>query len=178
VGRPLPLTAAWWTGARLYGALGRLDAWKGVESWEEAVAWLAAFDGPIAEVQYWGHGQWGNARVDRDVLDLKRLSLLDPLRGRVGLWWFRTCQTFGAREGHDFARAFTDHLGADAAGHTHVIGAWQSGLHRLAAGTVPGWPAEEGIAEGTPDAPRKARRSGPWRPNTITCLDGAVPSGW
>lgn len=177
-GRPLPLTAAWWAGARLYGALGRFDAWRAVGTWEEAVGWLASFDQPLEEVQYWGHGQWGNARIDRDILDRGRLHLLDPLRGRVGLLWFRTCETFGARAGHDFARAVTEHLGCDAAGHTFVIGPWQSGLHRLSAGAAPHWSAEEGIATGNAEDPRSARRSGPRRPHTITCLRGDIPPGW
>lgn len=31
------LTASWWTGARLYGALGRLDASHGAASWDGAL---------------------------------------------------------------------------------------------------------------------------------------------
>ena len=36
--------------------------------------------------------------------------------------------------GHDFARAWTDFFGSRAAGHTFIIGYWQSGLHTLAPG--------------------------------------------
>ena len=65
------LSHAWWTGGKLYRMLRRFDAYRGVASWDEAFQWLGTFrpDQPIAEVQYWGHGKWGGARVDQQVLD-------------------------------------------------------------------------------------------------------------
>src|SRR6185437_12193271 len=102
---------------------------------------------PIAEVQYWGHGRWGRALVAEDVLDARALGAghplrrgLDALRERLApgaLLWFRTCETFGASPGIDFARRLSDHLGARVAGHTYIIGFHQSGLHGLAPGGVP-----------------------------------------
>lgn len=184
------LTHVWRTGGLLYGGLGRLDAWRGVRSWAEAFEWLASHqpDRPIGEVQYWGHGKWGRALVATEVLDRSALrpghGLHAPLarvreRTTAGSqWWFRTCDTFGASVGHDFARAWTEFFGCPAAGHTYVIAAFQSGLHRLRPGDAPHWPAAEGIAEGTPDRPVRSTWSGPLRPHTITCLHGAVPEGW
>ena len=189
---PLPgLSHAWWTGSHLYRALGRIDATRGVSSWSEALSWLAEYEPerPIGEVQYWGHGKWGLARIDREPLDedaLLRDSSLRPLLERVrlrmcspsGLWWFRTCETFGARPGHAFARAFTDFMGCRAAGHTYIIGHWQSGLHTLAPGDTPRWSDDEALLAGTPDAPERALWSKRTAPNTITFLHGRIPTGF
>lgn len=185
------LGRAWWTGGHLYRGLRRLDAWRGVASWEEALAWLAAVEPArrIGEVQFWGHGNWGLARVDRQPFDIGALCASHPLHaplaavrarldGAEASWWFRTCETFGADVGQRFAAALADHLGCRVAGHTFVIGAWQSGLHTLAPGRAPAWSPEEGIAEGSRAAPRRAWSSGPRRPNTITCLHGRIPPGF
>jgi hypothetical protein len=188
---PLPgLTHAWWTGGHLYRALGRLDGCRGVASWTEALSWLAEVEPerPLGEVQFWGHGKWGLARIDREPLDAEALGrssplrpLLDRVRDRLvddGLWWFRTCETFGARPGHAFARTFSDHMGCRAAGHTYIIGHWQSGLHTLAPGDEPEWPDDEALVEGTPDAPERALWSKRSAPNTITFLHGRIPTGY
>ncbi|MBW2734500.1 MAG: hypothetical protein JRH20_19105 [Deltaproteobacteria bacterium] len=188
-GRPLRpgLSFAWKTGGWLYRSLGRIDAMRGVESWGEALKWLSTqqSEAPIDEVQYWGHGKWGSARVREEVLDIHALRpghLLHPhllqLRSRLhadSLWWFRTCETFGADAGHAFARGFTDFLGCAMAGHTHIIGYYQSGLHRLRPGQAPHWPSEEGLACGTPAAPEEALWSKRSLPHTISCLQGRIP---
>ncbi|MEM6931687.1 MAG: hypothetical protein AAF602_32450, partial [Myxococcota bacterium] len=154
---PVGLTHTWRAGAKLYAGLGRLDAAKPARNWVEALEWLARVrpGESIAEIQFWGHGNWGLARIGRDRLDRSALepgSLLHhslrEVRERLtarSLWWFRTCETFGASAGHDFAQALPDFLGCDAAGHTHIIGPWQSGLHRLAPGRRPHWSATEGL---------------------------------
>jgi hypothetical protein len=182
------LSTAWRAGAGLYRGLGRLDDTRGVTSWEEAFDWLEARREPIAEVQYWGHGRWGRALVAADVLDASAIGAghrlrrgLDGLRERLvpgALLWFRTCETFGASRGIDFARRLSDHLGARVAGHTFIIGFHQSGLHGLAPGGAPDWSPDEGIAEGSPDEPLRARWSTPFAPRTITCLAGRVPEVW
>lgn len=186
------LSTAWSAGARLYRALGRLDGAFGITSWAEAFDALLGVDPtrPIAEIQYWGHGRWGRAMVDRDVFDAAALREGHPLHARLAalrerllpeagsLFWFRTCETFGARRGHDFASRLADHLGARVAGHTFVIGATQSGLHGLHPGRTPDWSAAEGLAEGTPEDPRRAAWSGARQPNTISFLHGAVPPEW
>jgi len=179
------LSPIWKAGAGLYKRLGRIDAAHGVASWDEALTWLASHD-EIHEVQYWGHGKWGLAFVEEDKLDAGSLAgrhaaPLAAIRERLApdaLWWFRTCETFGAHAGHDFAQRFSDTLGARVAGHTFIIGYHQSGLHGLAPGMRPEWSADEGLLEGTAADPQRARRSKPWSPRTVTALTAAVPARW
>jgi hypothetical protein len=184
------LSRVWSTGRRLYGALGRSDGARGVASFDEALGWLACHrpDRPIAELQFWAHGKWGRLFVERESLDSTafvsghRLHRgLSALRERLApgaLVWFRSCETFGASQGHDFARKLTDFFGCAAAGHTFVIGYWQSGLHRLEPGALPHWSSSEGLAGGSPDRPERAAWSSSRAPNTITCFSGRVPAGW
>ncbi len=179
------LSPVWAGGTRVYRALRRIDEAHGVTSWHDALGVLAAQREPIREIQYWGHGKWGNALIDADVLDAAGLvthrSALEAIRERLtpdALFWFRTCETFGARRGHDFAQRLADLLGIRVAGHTFIIGFHQSGLHGLAPGMRPDWADTEGLREGTPDEPRRARWSRPWSPHTITALTPAVPSTW
>jgi hypothetical protein len=183
------LSLAWRAGARLYRAQRRIDAARGAGSWEGALGWLASCADPIAEIQYWGHGRWGRALIDRDdVLDADALSAghrlyapLEAVRERLApnaLIWFRTCETFGADVGRDFAMRLADWSGARVAGHTHDIGFHQSGLHGLAPGRRAQWSADEGLARGTPDAPEAAKGSRPWRAHTITCLQNHIPDTW
>ncbi|MCA9489590.1 MAG: hypothetical protein KC621_06690, partial [Myxococcales bacterium] len=80
--------------------------------------------------------------------------------------------------GRRFARDFADHQGVAVAGHTYVIGPFQSGLHLLRPGAEPHWTPDEGLCEGTPSRPIRARWSRWSEPHTITCLHGAVPPGW
>lgn len=191
-GRPLGLTSAWRTGSVLYRALGRIDAAYGASRWDEALEWLGRVEAsrPIEEIQYWGHGRWGRVLIAADALDAASLAPGHPLEARLdavrerlvpdggALVWLRTCEAFGAAAGLDFAARLADRLGARVAGHTHVIGALQSGLHGLLPGRRPHWSAVEGLAEGTAEAPVRAMGSSPRRPNTITCFDGAVPPDW
>lgn len=186
------LSHAWWAGAKLYRTLRRLDAHHGVGSWEEALEYLASFrpDQPLAEVQYWGHGKWGGARVGAQVLDRRVLDTTHPLHSRLAAvrdrmlprgqaqWWFRTCETFGARPGQQLAIELAEFFDARVAGHTYIIGHLQSGLHTLAPGQRPTWSDQEGLLEGSPDEPRRARWSRLRAPNTITCLRGTIPAGY
>jgi hypothetical protein len=191
---PLGLSTAWGAGSVLYRTQGRLDGSFGATSWDDAFDWLARYEPSrsIAEIQYWGHGQWGRALVDDDVLDASSLlpghrlapriaAVRERLAGDGGeeaLFWLRTCEAFGANAGHDFARRLADRLGARVAGHTFIIGAVQSGLRGLRPGHVPDWSAGEGIAEGTPERPARARGSSLWSPRTISCFHGEVPRAW
>lgn len=184
----LGLTHSWVAGARFYGAAGKFHAAEGFTDWESALEWLATFGGdePIDEIQYWGHGKWGRVFIDRVSLTpawlrddhamsghLRRIR--DRMSGPEALWWFRTCETFGADTGHDFARRWTDFFGTRAAGHTYIIGPFQSGLHALTPGDEPTWSTHEGLEEGSPDEPKKALWSMPGAPNTISCLRANLP---
>jgi hypothetical protein len=187
----LGLSHVWGAGSSLYRGTGKLDHTFGAASWEEALAWLGSVapGQEVAEVQFWGHGNWGSARVHGEKLDeaaLDRghrhhdalLRVRDRLSGPEALWWFRTCETFGADPGQRFAARFADLLGCKVAGHTYIIAFWQSGLHLLEPGAVPHWSTREGLAQGTPAAPERALWSGRRQPCTVTCLTSAVPPSW
>lgn len=186
------LSKFWHAGSALYGPiLHRVDAIRAATSWAEALAWLARVrpNEPIDEIQYWGHAKWGQVFIDDDALttvatargdrhhDALR-AVAQRMRGPESLVWFRSCELFGADAGHDFARRFSDFFRCRVAGHTRVIGFWQSGLHSIAPGEAPSWSASEGLAEGTPSHPVRATGSRPWLPNTIQCLQGTIPRGW
>ena len=187
-----PLTYSWMAGHALYRARGCLDKAYGARSWQAALTWLADMepDRPIAEIQFWGHGKWGEARIGSDVLNTLVLDpshpwreLLHTIRARLhgpeALWWFRTCETFGAQAGQDFARRWANFMQCRVAGHTHIIGPWQSGLHSLRPGEQPSWSAEEGLAAGsTAQAPKQALWSSRKRPHTISCLHSRIPAGY
>jgi hypothetical protein len=181
------LTYAWAAGSKLYKGLGRIDAMKGVTSWDEAFDWILAQNETIDEIQYWGHGKWGYALVDGDRFDVSSLqsgahrAKLEAIAERLSpdaLFWFRCCEVFGANRGIDFAERLADFLGARVAGHTYIIGFHQSGLHGLAPGVRADWAPDEGIVEGTPDAPVQGKWSKPWAPHTISCLSNTVPASW
>ena len=182
------LSIPWALGARVYRGLGRASAIAGVASWSEAHDAMLAQPAPISDLQFWGHGKWGCAFVREDVLDARALAESHPLYGRLralrdqlapdALVWFRTCETFGAHRGHDFARRLADFLGRRVAGHTYVIGFHQSGLHGLLPGARPDWAADEGLARGSAESPERAKRSRPWAPRTLTALASAVPASW
>ncbi len=184
------LSRVWGAGHRLYSVLGRVDGAYGAASFDDAFAWLErpGASEPISELQIWAHGKWGRLLLHRDDLDRRAFSPghrlhrgLTSLRERLApgaLVWFRSCETFGAVAGHDFAKRMTDFFGCRVAGHTFVIGYWQSGLHRLLPGQEPGWSASEGLERGSPDRPERAFSSSPRAPNTISCFTGKVPEGW
>ena len=182
------LTIPWAAGSGLYRALGRIDRAKGVASWTEAFAWLISLDQPINEIQYWGHGKWGSANVGSERFAAASLlrahvhrPLLDAVRTRLApdvLVWFRTCETLGANAGIHFAETLADFLGARVAGHTHIIGFHQSGLHGIAPGQRADWAPDEGIAEGTPESPVRGMWSRARAPHTVTCLASRVPEAW
>lgn len=191
--RLLPgLSHAWGLGATLFSWAGRFDARLGVASWGEALDWLAHVhpERPIGEVQYWGHGKWGEPRVAKERMceaallrDHEMCAGLDAVAARMlksdrGLWWFRTCETFGAELGHYFAAAFADRMGCRAAGHTFIIGPIQSGLHSVMPGETPSWSPDEALLEGTAAAPLRAAWSGLRAPNTITFLHHDLPQGY
>ncbi len=179
------LSPVWAAGTKVYRALRRIDEAHGVSSWSEALGVLAAQREPIREIQYWGHGKWGSALIDTEVFDSAAIEThrpaLEAIRERLApdaLLWFRTCETFGAQPGHDFAQRLSDTLGARVAGHTYIVAFHQSGLHGIEPGVRPDWSVDEGLLEGTPAEPRRAKWSRPWHPNTVTALTPAVPRAW
>ncbi len=187
---PKMLGLSWQYGTHLYRALGRVDGAHGASSFADALSWLAQHEPtrPVREVQFWGHGKWGCIFIGREMLDRSVLApghehhrAFQAVRERLtpeALLWFRTCETLGARAGHDFAAALADATGARVAGHTFVINFFQSGLHSLRPGQKPHWSADEGLASGSGEAPERAFTSSLDAPNTITCLSGVIPEGF
>ncbi len=187
---PKLLGLSWQYGTHLYRALGRVDAAHGARGFASALEWLKKHEPtrPIEELQFWGHGKWGRIFIDQEPLDRSVLSpahrhhaAFQAVKERLtpnALLWFRTCETLGARAGQDFAAALGDATGARVAGHTFVIGFFQSGLHCLRPGEQPEWSATEGLASGSAEQPESALTSTPDAPNTITCLDGQIPHGF
>lgn len=183
----LPLSFAWWAGAVLYRVLGRLQVTIAASSWSEALDGLLAIEHPIEGIQFWGHGRWGQVLIGRESMDVTALQDGHPLNPQLvalqrrlsGVrWWFRTCETLGAQSGHAFAQKWSAFFDAPVAGHTFVIGFWQSGLHCLRPGDRPHWSDSEGVVEGSPHHPRRAAPAAPWHPNTITCFHGSIPADW
>ncbi len=184
------LTLSWRVGSGLYRAhpQGAVDDVFGARSWVDALAWLASVQPGrrIREVQFWGHGLFGRAFVGGEAMDAASVvggrhhDDLQAIRARLvgedALWWLRTCSSFGGVRGHRFASALTSALGCRVAGHTHVIGPLQSGLHSLRPGAPPGWSPSEGVRDG--DESRSALLSSLAAPHTITCLHGAFPHDW
>jgi hypothetical protein len=180
------LTQAWFLGGALYEALRRLDTCAGFARWEDALSWIntqAEQTGrKIGQIQYWGHGNRGLVAMNGAGLNAHACS--HPYWGGFfrdikrhltpdSLLWFRTCATFGGAAGQRFARNWSNALGCRVAGHTHIIGPLQSGLHSLAPGDDFSWSQQEGL-----DGRDGVAASSPWAPNTITCLHGSVPAGW
>jgi hypothetical protein len=178
------LSDAWAAGGVLYRALGRIDACFGAGTWAEGLDWLvdAARARPIEEIQFWGHGEWGGAWIDEELLTAAALEPAHYLHDRLAKlrtrlvprearWWFRSCDVFGTRAGHELARAWTRFFGCRAAGHTHQIMVLQSGLHVLASDEEPSWPCEEGVVDGL----WHADDSSMFAPHTITCLHNRIP---
>lgn len=177
-------------GSRLLTFAGRFDGCRAVSSWGEALGWILWQGGrrKVREVQIWTHGKWGEVRFGADVVDadsFSQRSPLSPLLRRLSrvlvadaLVWFRTCETFGAFRGSRFAQTCVEELGCRVAGHTHLISAWQSGLHSLSPGGSIHWDPAEGLASGTPGAPLRALRSSATAPNTVHALNMSLPEGF
>lgn len=185
------LTLSWRVGAALYRGhpQAAVDDVFGARSWHEALAWLATVQPArrVREVQFWGHGLFGRVFIGGEVLDERSIlaggahadglaALRARLSGTDALVWLRTCGTFGGGRGQRFARTLVDVVDCRVAGHTHVIGPLQSGLHSLEPGATPTWSVSEGVRDG--DEARAALPSSLSAPNTITCLHGAFPRAW
>jgi hypothetical protein len=184
------LTRWWRLGANLHRGVGRADASLGASSWDEALAWAVTEaehrGAPIAELQAWGHGGRGYMGMGKTRLDVGALALeggglgarLDAFAAALApgaLLWLRCCSAFGHERGRAFGERLAERLGARVAGHTYIIGVWQSGTHSLAPGERAGWAADEGIEGG---AVPRAMVSTASAPRTLTCLRPGLPPGW
>jgi hypothetical protein len=168
------LCLTWKIGCFLHKLFGKLDAYYGAESWDAAFAWLEHQPKPLTSIQYWGHGSPGSVWLAQKALPSTRFRGIIPSVTPDTVLWFRTCSTFQGQRGYDFSKYLTTLLNCTVAGHTRVIGVFQSGLHTRKPNQEPGWPLEEkdkgpawlvgmGIQFGN---------------NTIFCLRSSIPKGW
>ena len=177
------LTRWWRIGAALHTTAQRADAAFGATSWDEAIRWAreqAERSGrPVEELQAWGHGGWGYMGMGPTKLDAASdayARALRPLLAPNALVWLRCCSAFAAEAGTDLAPRLADALGARVAGHTFIIGFWQSGLHVVSPGGRADWSVDEGTSR-TSAGVRIADVSRPGAPRTITCLRPGLPAG-
>jgi hypothetical protein len=186
--RTLGLSPVWHTGALFFGALGGVDAWAGVSSWTEALTWATRMTDergkPIRSLELWGHGGWGSMQMGPTRLDREALGrthalapALDAIAERLepsGLFWLRCCSAFGGR-GRRFAEDLALRLRVRVAGHTYVIHALQSGLHKLDPGERADWDEREGVR--FEDGIAKGALSSTFgAPRTVSCFARRLPS--
>lgn len=180
------LAPAWWLGAKLHAIRGTHT--RGVSSWDEALRFAidtADRTGePISDLQAWGHGGWGYMDLGDSRLSARAFSdlgrLLDQVRERMtpdAQLWLRCCSAFGGRAGRRFGPALAERIERRVVGHTYVIGVPQSGTHSLLPGDAITWPLEEGVVMKDGE-PQRAKSSGFFEPNTVSCLRLDRPVGW
>jgi len=187
---PWSMTQKWVVGGLLYRMLRSIDYCEGFPSWGAALKWIAEFqpDMPISQIQYWGHGSPGKARLGHEALQKHSLATGQPyakLFERIKTRftedtsiWFRVCTLFAGEEGREFGRRWANRLGCRIVAHTHVIGWYQSGGHIIRPGEEADWDPMEGILKGTPNRIKKAVWSERGLVNTINCLNGNIPTYW
>jgi len=186
------LSPIWRAGTLLHRLAWAADASLGATSWPEALAWAATIAAdrgrPIGSLQVWGHGGWGSMAIGATALDsdaLRRGHALEApldafkgaLEGPESLFWLRCCSAFGHSTGQQFAEALALRLGCRVAGHTHIIGFFQSGTHSLRPGAKAAWDAEEGVKKSGGQA-ISALTSAPDAPNTVSCLALGLPEDY
>lgn len=184
---PVGLTHSWFAGGKLYRLLRWVDTSAGFDNWGDALDWALSFDQPIQQIQVWGHGSPGKSWLKDEPLHrnsirrgphAERLKAISERMTDDGVIWFRNCSVFCGSRGRNFAKMWANGMNCRIAAHTHVIGAWQSGLHTIGPGEEPSWPENEGIAKGTPDRVEKCKNSLPWLDNTVFMITSGIPKGW
>jgi hypothetical protein len=184
------LSPVWYAGTLLHRLTGAADAAVGARSWNEALTWATSVaeerSRPIGSLQVWGHGGWGFMRLGDTRLDEPSLQphhalapVLDAFRahlaGPEAVLWLRCCSAFGATAGRQFAVAASRRLQCRVAGHTYIIGPFQSGTHSVRPGQEPAWDPTEGVncdAQGKASSPKW---SSPCEPATVSCLRLGLP---
>lgn len=173
------LSPIWAAGARLYKAMGWIDAYAPASTIASALSVIGERSRFLDELQIWGHGSPGWVHLGRaryGASDVRWRNLGDAM-DRGGLIWLRSCAVFQGPEGQHFARQLSYETGCRVAGHTHDIGHWglQSGLrtYHYRDGDCR-WPIDEGRSQ-----PFGAiNPSRPWAPRTVTAMTPRVPAGW
>lgn len=168
------LKTCWVIGCFFQKLFGKVDAYYGASSWDDAFGWLKSHDRFFTSIQYWGHGSPGcvylAGRTMRWSECVERLRY-HVLSGTV--LWFRTCSTFRGTSGHELSEALADGLVCTIAGHTRIIGLVQGGLHTRRPYKPASWPVSEG-------EPPKSWIPGylRWGPNSVLFTATRIPKGW
>lgn len=179
------LSSTWFAGGRLYKTFRSLDFCIGVDCWEDAFDWLLSVekDKKISMIQFWGHGSPGNIFINNEQINTgiirkdnvyheRALKLKDRLSDDAVIW-LRSCGVFAGPSGHYFAKRWAKFFDCTIAGHTFIVGPFQSGLHTIKPNEEPTWDLKEGF-----DKQGNLLISKLWSPNTIFCLRGDIPKGW
>jgi hypothetical protein len=168
------LSFFWAAGCFIQKLFGKVDAYYGATSWDDAMSWLVGRPGTLTSVQYWGHGSPGIVWLAQMAIPLEKFIFV--MKQKVDpssiLWW-RTCSSFQGAQGHAFSKRLADSLGCTIAGHTRIIGPVQGGLHTRKPLTEASWPVTEGELPKS-WLPGHLR----WGPHSIFCLTTKIPSGW
>lgn len=162
---------SWAVGAKLF--LWSFDRVVGVRSIQESIKALSDCTKPITELQLWGHGAPGAPYIAGRAVDQFVMEAWAVYLAEVRLVWFRSRSVFFGGKGELFAMAWAKQFrgfSCIVAGHTHVVGPWQSGLYTLQHGQAPSWPKYDGDPA--------ALKSGRKQPRTIACTRMSVPKGW
>lgn len=183
------LRFSWITGGKFYKLFHSIEHHAGFDNWQEAFEWILSVepDRKINSIQFWGHGSPGRVWINGDALSIRSLTeqsqhyiMLKKLKDRMAkdsVIWFRSCNVFSASEGRFFSIAFCQFMQTKIAGHTYIVGPWQSGLHTIKPGQRPSWDLSEGLKK-TEDGKIKKLWSTPWEKNTVFCLNNKIPEGW
>ncbi len=182
-------TLSFINGGKFYRLFRGVENHAGFDNWHEAFTWLSQVesDAKIDSIQFWGHGFPGGIVMNGEALkssslkpQSKHYALLKAIKERLkpdSVIWLRSCTSFAGSIGKKFAKDLANFFGCTVAGHTFIIGPWQSGLHTLKPNSEPTWTDEEGF-ELNKEGVLKTAWSKPWSPNTIFCLTGKIPKNW
>lgn len=183
------LTFSFINGGKFYKMFRGIEKHAGFDSWTSALEWLATVEPnkKISSIQFWGHGAPATIAINDERLGISSLnvnskyySLLKSIKERLNpdsLIWLRSCNCFTGKRGKIFAQNLANFFGCTVAGHTFIVGPWQSGLHTLRPGEIPTWSDTEGYKLNKEGVLEKVW-SLPWSPNTIFCLTGKIPENW
>ncbi len=160
----------WSAGAKMFAS--KFDRVIAGKSWDDIVAKLAASDVVYDEVQFWGHGSFGEIYVAGRTAPKKFWIELATHVKKSSYVWLRVCSFAATQSGkHEMVR-LADQLDCTILANTFSIGQWgvQSGLKSVNSSHLPNWPDSEGWNG------RTCIGSAPWRPETVTALQMSIPS--
>lgn len=176
-------------GGNFYKTFRSVEHHAGFDKWADALTWLTTVESnkKIDSIQFWGHGFPGGIALNGEALKSSSLKpqskyyqFLLALKARLkpeSVIWLRSCTSFAGSLGKKFAQDLANFFGCKVAGHTFIIGPWQSGLHTLNPGESPSWSDTEGFKPDK-DGLLRTAWSKPWETHTIFCLTGKIPKNW